>query len=579
MIKTDKELSVSVEYGDTDKTQTDKESLVKTNTNIITEKKETFKNLCDKLRNKFMIGNIYLFLDLDINKYVIINYNSSDKFDTMKMFDKQSITHLIKSICNTRIKSNEVEFFEFSKEKIGMIINSVQGVKKSFDKNRTEFFIDTDYIPTLNLFKRTELLKYNVDTQIEYKELETILKERFKRLYILLKNNIGNDNYIKWFLNWVSMEMNNPEDIKTTFIIIGEQGSGKSVLVEEIFKENIYHFSNVSVLDNKTIKDNFNDIYNYKSFIIMNEVSTMDLKENNQIAQDLKRLITDGSYINRGMFKSGVEKKITFNMGFTTNKNVPVQIENGDRRFSVFGRGKKLLELEEITEDFDNFINEVKKEIRDFLFILKTLNFDKSVSIQPIETELKTKIIEQSNKKEDLMKSYFNTKNYESLESLLKGFEFHNEEVFFYKLSKMFEVGIFTNDILLEIYTNVYDIEITDFNEKSISKKAGSFWSKILHKPLKSQIKIGGINYNYKVFNEEDLESKKEKLKEIIIGKKEVPTTYEKIKQDTLIDNQQSLKVSNTTKKEPQKPLKYQLKKSSDLGLELDENGKEIFPF
>jgi len=513
------------------------EELIKANTDIITDNsnKESLKQVLTDLETKFMLGNIYLFLDLDINKYVIINYNSIDKFDTLKAYDKQSVGHLIKSILTTRIRANEVEPFEFNKSNIAKLINSIQGVKKSFDKFKPEFFTDTDYLPTLNLFKRTALLSYEITTKINYQELYSKLISNYKRLYLLLQNNIGEDNSIEWFLNWVSMEINQPQDIKTTFIIIGEQGSGKSILAEEIFKENIYHFSNVSILDNKTIKDNFNDIYNYKSFIIMNEVSTMDLKENNQIAQDLKRLITDGSYINRGMFKSGVEKQKTFNIAFTTNKNEPVQIENGDRRFSVFGRGKKLLELESVdnllkenNEDFDSFIINVKVEIREFLYLVKSLKYDKNVAIQPIMTELKKKIIAKTNTKEDLMKSYFNTRKYEELESLLKQFDFDNEERFYTQFKKMWDSGIFSNTILFEIYVAVYEVEINDFNLKSQQKKAGSFWSKILHKPSKAQMKINNEVVSFKVFDELNIEAKKDNFKRIITGQ-ELVITYENI--------------------------------------------------
>ena len=523
---------------------TETEQALKANNDIITEKaenvntKESLEHIIAKLSTTFMLGDVYLFLDLDINKYVVINYNSHDEFDNIKSYDKQAIGHLIKSMLTTRINSGEVDYFEFSKANMTKLINAVQGVKKSFDRAREEFFTDTDYLPTLNLFKQTELSKYEVIELIDYKELENALNTKYKRLNILLKNNIGESKNIEWFLNWVAMEINQPQDIKTAFIIIGEQGSGKSILVEDMFKNNIYHFSNVSLLDNKTIKDNFNDIYNYKSFIIMNEVSTMDLKENNQIAQDLKRLITDGSYINRGMFKSGIEKKKTFNLAFTTNKNVPVQIENGDRRFSVFGRGKKLLEMEEVQElnkemgeDFDGFINGVKQEIKEFLFLVKSLNYNKNVAIDPIMTDLKKKIIEQSNKKEDLMKSYFNTRNYEALEGLLKGFEFEDEESFFHKLSQMFKAGIFSNDILFSIYTAVYEIDINDFNEKSESKKAGAFWSKILHKPNKPQLKVNGSPVNFKVFDEKDIEEKKTMLRGILSG---VEIVFEEIEDEEI---------------------------------------------
>jgi len=82
----------------------------------------------------------------------------------------------------------------------------------------------------------------------------------------------------------------------------------------------------------------------------------------------------------------------------------------------------------------------------------------------------------------------------------------------------MFKVGIFSNDILFIMYVAVYEIELNDFNTKSESKKSGAFWSKILHKPAKPQIKINGTPVNFKVFEEINIEDKKEKLRNIVNG-------------------------------------------------------------
>jgi len=505
----------------------------KTNKAIIAEEKkeiklETLKDIIYNLQHNFIFGNVYLFLDLDINKNVIINYNSKDKFDTMKAYDKQAITPILKSMLLTRMRLKEVAYFDLDKSTLQKITGAVQGVKKSFDRKAPEIFTDTDYLPTLNMFKRTPLQEFEVINTIEYKTLYEALERKYKRLHLLLKNNIGNYDSIKWFLNWVSMEINKPGELKTTFIIIGDQGSGKSILTEEFFKENIYHHSNVSVLDNKTLKDNFNDIYSYKSFVIMNEVSTMDLKENNQIAQDLKRLITDDSFINRGMHKSGVEKKKTFNLAFTTNKNAPVQIEHGDRRFTVFGRGKKLLEMEEVefilkqnNETFGDFIDNVKLEIRDFLYLVKSLNFDSNVAIQPFETPLKADIINKTNTKDVLMRSLFKEGNYKQIAELLEDYEFNNETRFYDQFEKMFKYGIFTNEILAELYVALYDIDTN--REKNYQQKSGSFWSKVLEK---GKMSTPNGDIRFKVFNTENPTFKKSALKAILDGT-ELPTLEE----------------------------------------------------
>lgn len=88
---------------------------------------------------------------------------------------------------------------------------------------------------------------------------------------------------------------------------------------------------------------------------------------------------------------------------------------------------------------------------------------------------LKEKIVEQSNKKDDLLITYFNTKDFEKLEKFLKTFEWHNEDEFFIKFKFMWDCGIFDNKTLFDIYTTIYDIQIDKFNKSNIEKEAVSF--------------------------------------------------------------------------------------------------------
>lgn len=492
--------------------------------------------ICEDLKNSYQFGNIKIFLDIELNKICIINYNANDKYEVFKYIDKQTLKPTLISMIETRKRIKEIQDFELDKNSITKILNSVQGVKKAFNKNKEEFYTDSDYLPTLNMFIKTPLLNYEVKEKYSFVQLKEILLTKFTRLNLVFDSVLGKDlEGQKWFMDWMAMDMNEPDEIKTTIVLIGEQGSGKSIILEEL-SNNVYDNANISILDNKSIKDNFNDIYNFKARVIMNEISTMDLKESNQISQDLKRLITDGSYINRGMFKSGVEKTKTFNIVFSTNKNVPMQIENGDRRFSIFGRSLKLTDNKEIKdflatnndEEFTTFITKVKQEIKEFVYFLKCLDYDRNVSIKPLENDIKRKIVEHSNKKEDLFITYFNTRDFNKLEKFLKSYDWNNEEEFFTKFKYMWDCGIFENKTLFEIYVNIYDINIDKFNKDSIEKQSGFFWSKLLVKPEKHQIKITtNDKISVKVFNDEKFDIKREQIKCIMLGKYEEVKKYE----------------------------------------------------
>jgi hypothetical protein len=528
-----KEKKGSKLFGKLNQDNQTKEPLIKTNKTIIPNETSNEVENClniedieNGLYDNFKLGNTYIFKDIDQNQLCVIDYESENPFESIKYYHTTNTKDILRTMLIERQKKGLIDSqIDLKKVKsLKTILDCIRGVKKSFDHQKEELYIDSDYIPTLNMFKRTPITLHQVEKKREYKEVVEILKKDYPRLNILLENNIGGEQEIEWFLNWVSMEMNNPRDIKTTFVLIGEQGSGKSLLVEEIFRENIYNFSNVSILDNKTIKDNFNDIYNYKSFVIMNEVSTFDLKESNQISQDIKRLITDSTFMNRGMFKSGVEKRRTFNLCMLSNKGTPIQIENGDRRFSVFGRGKKLLELGTLkqflkknNEKFETYVENVKLEIKHFLFILKELEYNNEVSIKPIMTPLKKQIIQNSNTKEDLLKSFITNQDYKSLETLLKKYD-TLDTYWFYILEKMFDIGIITNDYLFDIYTHIFDIEVNEYNKSGKQKESGSYWGKILTTPSVPKVKIDNKTYSFKIFNEDNLDTKKEQLKILING-------------------------------------------------------------
>jgi len=276
-----------------------------------TNYQEIIDKIAKELKENFKFGDIYLFLDISEAKYAVYNSHAKDKYETYRTYEKSNIYSILESMIITRQNNKELDYFPLTSKIIALFVKSIRGVKKSFDRKEAEFYIDTDHLPTLNLFKKTPLLEFIPEKRVQYSELIQILQtQKYSRFYLLLKNNIGDAQSIEWFLNWIAMEINAPEELKTSFVIVGEQGTGKGILVEEIFQNNTYHFSNVSIIDNKTLADNFNDIYNHKAFIIMNEISTINMKQNNQIAQDLKRLITDGTFIHRGMRKSGVEKKL-----------------------------------------------------------------------------------------------------------------------------------------------------------------------------------------------------------------------------------------------------------------------------
>ena len=460
----------------------------------------------------------YIFYDLSNSNYVNIDLNSNE-LNNEKIINKADITMSIKQNLQNMFLDNVIDKMP-NKKQINEIVSNINSMFRTFDRDKEKLIRDgkNSYF---NDFVRTKLVKHKVEDRINYDQFKNIIETKYKRLNIFVDNVVSyKDIEKRWFWSWWSAEMNEPENIKTTMLLIGEQGSGKSLLIETIIKE-LYHNSNLAILDNKTIKDNFNSFYLNKAFVLMNEISTMDLKESNQISQDLKRLITDGTIQVRGMFKGAKEYKKTFNLAFASNKNEPLQIENGDRRFSVFGRSQKLMEnknvidfCEENNETFDIFINETLKELKEVLYILKGLDYDKEVMIKPLMNEIKQSIIDNTNKKEDLLISYLSAKKYAEVALYLReNFDFDDNEI--KRIENMLHFGIFDNETLLKIYNTIYSQNNND--KKSNEQKSSAFWNKLL---IKSKT-ITNIRYQnkqiyFKIFEDINVEIKRDILRMIL---------------------------------------------------------------
>jgi len=482
--------------------------------------------ILEKLEEEYKFMDNYFFLDLELGKYVLIdmkeeqihidanNHKNIEYIKSTSIIDKGNIEDLIKTQLTILQKKGLIDktIDRYDDKIYKKIKQRVMGMFQKFDRNKHQIFISKN-TPVLNKFLTTDITEYIPIKLINYNKLREELKQ-YKRLEIILNNNVCNDEKsLKYLLNWISAEMNTPQNMHTSIVLIGEQGSGKSLLTETIFKENIYHRTNVAIMDNKSWIDKFNSIFEDKTFLINNEISLTDRKESNDIAENIKRLISDKTIMIRGMQKENIEKWITFSMWFLSNKNEPIKIENGDRRLSVFGRAEKLEKnrelikfLEENNETLDEFIKEFKQEVKEFLFILKSLEFDRGVCKKPIETTIKSEIIMNTNTKIDTLKSAFNTQNINSFDNLLDSYDFDEDDK--QKALNMFKVGIFENTMLKKIY------EL--FFPDATPEKSGRWWNQIITN-VKGTLTINTKQYSYKVFNTDNLEEKRVKLRSILL--------------------------------------------------------------
>ncbi|MEA3498193.1 MAG: DUF5906 domain-containing protein [Campylobacterota bacterium] len=209
----------------------------------------------------------------------------------------------------------------------------------------------------------------------EYMNIEQTNEKPIPPLFDKLISNLTNTDEEKYALiNWLAYFYQTLKKSTVSWIIKGEKGTGKGILMSILRKiygtDYIYKES-----DAKSIINQFNSQWKDKLYIIFEEVNFTDLKaDSSTIHSRLKDMITD-TYIN--IEGKGANKTLNYpfysNMMFFSNKETPIEIETGDRRYNIVEAPKKLTDCSWWDEDktADAMINE-HKEIAEYFANYKT---------------------------------------------------------------------------------------------------------------------------------------------------------------------------------------------------------------
>jgi hypothetical protein len=158
----------------------------------------------------------------------------------------------------------------------------------------------------------------------------------------------------KYLLSWLAHPIRTLTRTNSVLVVIGECGSGKSMIFNFLIKY-VYgkDISNI-VPDFELVLQRFNGILSGKMLICVDETSTADSKRFNSDFNKFKNKITsDTLQIERkGVEVSEVDNYITY--AICSNHSVPIKMEPSDRRYIVIecsneyiGNGKYFNDLHE----------------------------------------------------------------------------------------------------------------------------------------------------------------------------------------------------------------------------------------
>ena len=360
---------------------------------------------------------------LEFSQYIrneIIKESLIDALAGESKLNKSVIKTQIRKYRGDSFKNYETQFQDMMNNKLFPFIEKATSSYAYYDKHNNELYIGVakeilqqilesegqylpNKIPVLKVVfdvhsdQKIDLKNklFNLFTPTEYlllKKNDEIIKptESFKNIYLLLSNLFPKNEEKKLFLNWLAGIMQTREKQLTAWLLMGEQGTGKGVLLHHILKP-LFGPTQAVQIEDEQLRDSFNRWLENKMIIAFNEVA-YDNSTRNSANSKIKAIITDPELqINEKNVKAYFVQNYA-NCLFYSNESIPVLIEVGDRRFNVVKTGGKLVNKNWFSLP-DKFFEEVEKELPAFAQYLMNLNYDPVKAKTVINNENKESLI------------------------------------------------------------------------------------------------------------------------------------------------------------------------------------------
>jgi len=403
-------------------------------------------------------GNEY-FYDISRQKYVMF-------LETTQEIVKVEREHISKAYI---LEKGLEEYRKVKKELLDyvdmkyLVFNPHKG--REWEENgftyKNTFLMSGSLRKARNQRENTDLkkLNQNIDFLKKYPHIDLLLDN----LFVLPERK-------EYFINWLSTAFNTMRKNGTAIVLRGVQGAGKNVLYEQIIEYAIGK-NYCLIIGNEDLKSNFNVSLENKLFVLANEIKG-DFRDGNSSYEKLKQYITDEEM---RIEQKGVDsRKIInyFNMLIFSNNQTPLQIQGGDRRYTIYETNNIPLKQrveQDLKIDMTNFIKALKNEREGFVKDLLLYNFDLNRARTCEETEEKERIYRASMTKIEILSDKIKSQDEQFFNDILEILENENEDdVFEYLKDKKIPI---MNESIKDTLLYIQDDIKADFKANLIKNK------------------------------------------------------------------------------------------------------------
>jgi hypothetical protein len=395
------------------------------------------------LKENTQTQRIKAFIELDRLKK---QYMSEPLDETKETLSKHSFRMIRKGMLS---KNNDV-YFDAKLEKFRRV-DLTTGVNKVLDREFTlkqymlETYIALDMPKSLAGLFPTRYSCYEPHKEAQFKEGDdiyrnTFTKTEYQKIERTIDNSIESINW-KMFPLWKTVFSNvfpSDEELhysvnlfahmfqsrrKSGVAIIskGIQGTGKGTIYKYIIKR-IIGANDCVEIGQQDLESTFSSKITDKLFILANEVQA-EKRSGNSSYNRLKSWLTEDTVsINQKNVKE-YEDTNHFNMWFHSNKEIPIQIEHDDRRYTVIKTTTEPLSALAEKMGFHStkeLFAVMEQETHALCVQLMLLKVDEKLASKALESESKQEVIEMSTSKVETMVKILINKDRERIEDIFE---------------------------------------------------------------------------------------------------------------------------------------------------------------